>query len=128
MLGKTLVGSGIASIVILAVVLQTTTPATIGPLGILLVFILMYIAALSVLTFLIIGGNRLLLRSTVSLTTQRPLRAISLRRAYYFASVISLAPVMFIGMQSVSEVTVYDALLVVAFVTMACVYVAKRAH
>lgn len=128
MLGKVIIISVIGAIVSLAVVLQTTTPTTIGPLGILIVFILMYIAVLGVLTFLLVGSSRLLVKVTAPLTVRRPLQPLGLRRAYYFSSVIALAPVMFIGMQSVGEVGAYDVLLVVLFITMACVYIAKRSH
>ena len=128
MMGRAITISVVSAILLLAILLQTTTPTTIGPLGILIVFILMYIAVLGVLTFLLVGVNHLLVKFSTSLPLRRPVQALSLRRAYYFASVIALAPVMFLGMQSVGTVGVYDVLLVVAFVTMACMYIAKRAH
>lgn len=115
-----------ASAVGLAVLLQMTTPATIGPLGILLVFVLMYIAALGVLTFLFIAINRLTLKFMGVLDSRKTHTPMSLTRAYYFASVMALAPVMIIGMQSVGQVGLYEFLLVVIFLIVASVYVAKR--
>ena len=53
MLGRAIAISMVGAIVLLAVLLQTTTPATIGPLGILFVFILLYVSVLGVLTFLL---------------------------------------------------------------------------
>ena len=126
MLAKIIALSVIASVVLLTIVLQTTTPTTIGPLGILVVFIFMYIAALGVLTFLIFGGSKLLARFSKSLTVKRPIAPLSLGRSYYFSSVLALVPVMFIGMQSVGEVGGYDVLLVVIFAIMACLYISKR--
>lgn len=126
MLGKIIVFCSMASAVGLAVLLQMTTPATIGPLGILLVFVLMYIAALGVLTFLFIAINRLTLKFMGVLDSRKTHTPMSLTRAYYFASVMALAPVMIIGMQSVGQVGLYEFLLVVIFLIVASVYVAKR--
>lgn len=128
MLRRVIIGSVLVAVVSLAVILQTTTPTSIGPLGILIVFILMYVVVLGVLTFTLAGGSRLLVRMASTLTVQRPLQPLGLRRAYYFSSALALAPVMLIGMQSVGEVGVYDVLLVALFITMACVYIAKRAQ
>jgi hypothetical protein len=114
------------SVALLAIICQYSTPATIGPMGILVVFILMYVAALCVLTFLIYGLNILIVKITSTMIMGRPVQRLSLRRAYYFASVIALAPVMVIGMQSVGSVGLYELLLVVFFLVIACVYIAKR--
>lgn len=128
MLGKLVAVTSVVAFVLLMLLLQTTQPASIGPLGILVVFILMYMSALGVLTFFVYGVNRLIVRMTTSLTVTRPLEQMSLGRAYYYASVIALAPVMVIGMQSVGEVGFYDLLLVVIFELIACVYIAKRGN
>jgi hypothetical protein len=126
MAGKFIAISGVVAIAMLAIILQTTTPATIGPLGLLFVFILLYVAALSALTFFIFGFSRVAARVAVSLTVRKPLQALSLRQAYYYGSVVGLAPVMLLGMQSVGAVGVYEAILVVVFAALGCVYIAKR--
>jgi hypothetical protein len=126
MLGKIIAISIGVAVTLLVVLLQTTTPTTIGPLGILIVFILMYVSALGVLTFLLFGGSKVVAKMSSSFTVRRPVRALTLGRSYYFSSVIALAPVLFLGMQSVGEVGFYDVILVVLFVVMACVYISKR--
>lgn len=126
MLGRIVVSSSIVAVVLLVVLLQTTTPATIGPLGILVAFILMYLSVLGALTFLLFGISKLIHRLSVSFTVKKPLQGLTFNKAYYFSSVIALAPIMFIGMQSVSEVSFYDIILVVTFAAIACVYIAKR--
>ena len=127
MLGRLLVVVTIIAAILLGVIFQTTIPAEIGPLGILFVFILMYVLALGVMTFLILGSGRLL-RKFINILgmVKKPFRAPNLSRSYYFASVISLAPVMLIGIHSVGELGFYDVLLVMIFVIISCVYVAKR--
>lgn len=112
--------------VILALILQTSTPSNAGPLGILIVFLLMYVLVLGVLTFVIFWGSRAWSRIVRLIVPKRPIRPLTLVRSYYFSSVIGLAPVIFVGMQSVGEVGFYDVLLVVLFVSVACFYIAKR--
>lgn len=119
--------ASVIAVTLLVVIFQTTVPAAIGPLGILFVFVLMYVLTLGVLTFLIFGLGNFLQRFVTSLlVTKKPFQALSLTRSYYFSSVISLAPVMLIGIHSVGELGFYDVLLVLIFVAISCVYVAKR--
>jgi type IV secretory pathway VirB2 component (pilin) len=126
MLGRALAISLATSVTLLIVLLQTTTPATIGPLGILLIFVLMYLSVLCVLTFLLFAISGMVAKVSSSMTLKRPLQQLSLRRSYYFASVVALAPVILVGMQSVGEVSFYDVLLIVVFIVISCVYIAKR--
>jgi hypothetical protein len=126
MLGRILAVSLTIAVMLLIIVLQTTTPVTIGPLGILFVFILMYVSVLCALTFLLYGLSAVAVRLSSSVTVKRPLRRLSLGRSYYFSSVIALAPVMLIGMQSVGEVSFYEVALIILFVVISTVYIAKR--
>jgi hypothetical protein len=128
MLGRTIALSVFVAIVALAIFLLATQPAGVGPVGILFVFILIYVSVLGVLTFLLFGISKLIVKLSSSFTVKKPLRALTIRRAYYFSSVIGLAPVMLVGMQSVGEVGVYDLLLVVIFVVIACIYISKRTN
>lgn len=125
-MGRAISISLVVSVVLLSVLLESTKPATIGPLGILVVFILMYISVLGALTFLLFGVSKIVGKVYSSVGVKKPVEALTLRRSYYFSSVISLAPVMLIGMQSVGEVSIYDALLVGLFVLVSCVYISKR--
>lgn len=126
MLGKIVLFSVVVAIAVLALLLSTTEPATIGPLGILSIFVCMYVSVLGVLTFLLYSGSRLMGKISSAFTVKKPLMPLSLRRAYYFSSVIALAPVMIIGMQSVGGVGIYELLLIVVFELIACIYIAKR--
>lgn len=126
MLGKIIALSSILAAVCLIFLLQATTPATIGPLGILFVFILMYITALGGLFFLILGIQKVFLKLMTIIDSRRGFQPMSFARAYYFSSVMALAPVMIVGMQSVGRVGVYELSLVVLFLVIACVYIAKR--
>jgi hypothetical protein len=126
MLGRILAISLTVAVMLLIAVLQTTTPATIGPLGILFVFILMYVSVLCALTFLLYSGSGVAAKLSASMTLKRPLQRLSLSKSYYFSSVVALAPVMFIGMQSVGEVGFYEVVLIILFIVISSVYIAKR--
>jgi hypothetical protein len=126
MLGRLVAVSSFVATFLLIVLLYATKPATIGPLGILIVFILMYVSVLGVLTFLLYGTSRIIHKVSASFTVKKPLPKLSLNKSYYFSSVVALAPVMFVAMQSVGEVGIYEVLLVALFVIIACVYIAKR--
>ena len=126
MLSRVITFGSVIAAVLLVGMLYTTTPIEAGPLGILFVFILMYVSALGMLTFLLFGLSRVIARLSRSLTVRRPLQVMSLQRSYYFASVLALAPVMFIGMQSVGKVGIYEIILIALFATVGCIYIAKR--
>jgi type IV secretory pathway VirB2 component (pilin) len=86
----------------------------------------MYMSVLCVLTFLLFAATGVVAKVSSSMTLKRPFQQLSLRRSYYFASVIALAPVILVGMQSVGEVSFYDVLLIVVFIVISCVYISKR--
>ena len=119
-----LASMSIAAAVLLAIVLQTTTPATIHPLGIVLVFVLCYVVILGLLTYLLAGIAAALRRWLPE--AQRRAVTLSFRRCYYFGSVLALAPVLLIGARSVGRGGWYELALVFAFEAIACFYVAKR--
>lgn len=126
MLNRVIAASTVISIIILVIILNGTQPSAVGPLGILIVFILMYVSVLSVLTFFLYVVTRFISKIAAHFTVKKPLRPLSIGRSYYFSSVVSLAPVMLIGMQSVGQVEIYDVLLIILFVVIACVYISKR--
>lgn len=117
----------LAIAVVLYLTFQWTDPATVGPGGVLLVFVLIYLECLSILF--------VLLRFGVSLTTrilrgrslaQGSSRSIGTRRAYYIASVIAFAPVVLLAMHSFSQIQWVDVALVAVLMVVATFYVVKR--
>ncbi len=88
-------------------------------------FVLIYVLALGVLTFLLFGLNTLSRRLTNR--GQAHLRStMTLQRAYLYASVLALAPVMIVGMRSIGQAGGYEVALVVIFEVVACFYITKQ--
>ena len=126
MLQRAIVLMTIASAVMLSVLLFTTTPLTTGPLGILGFFVFMYMTALGVLTFLFRGISWIVPKFLLVPRKKIGMQQLTLKRSYYYASVVALVPVMLIALQSVGEVGIYQVLLVFFFVVIAWVYVTNR--
>ena len=125
MLGKVLAVSSLCAFVLLSALMQATTPSSIHPLGILVVFVLIYLLALGVLTFFVFWGSRLI-QKIDKRRQGAGISRVTLRRAYLYGSVLALAPVMAIGMASIGRLDFYQVLLVVLFECAACFYVARR--
>jgi hypothetical protein len=105
---------------------MTTTPATAGPLGLLVIFISAYLTSLGVMSFFLYGASRLFATFFAGFATKKPLRPLTLRKAYYYATIVATAPVMLVGLQSVGAVGIYEVGLVILFVVIGCVYISRR--
>jgi len=126
MLARVVSVAGLIAASVLLFFVSTTTPTQAGPLGILVVFLCLYVMLFSALTFLIWGVQRIVVKLLSPFAVRRPMQPIPLSRAYYFSSVLSLGPVMLVGMQSVGGVGVYESGLVILFTLIGCIYIAKR--
>lgn len=123
MLAKVLGIITLSAFVLLSAVMQSTSPSAIHPLGILLVFVLIYLLALGVLTFFIFGVSHFIygLKSQSGRSN-----ALTLKTAYYYASVLAIAPVMLFGVRSIGRTAPMDIALIVLFEIVACFYISKR--
>lgn len=116
------------SLVALLTILQVTTPIEAGPLGILIVLGLLYMSVLGGLTFLFFWASRIISRIARLLATRRPWTSITMLQAYYYASVIALAPIMIIAMTSVGASGWREFFLVGLFVLLGVIYVQRRTN
>lgn len=118
----------VISLILLLYILNSTNPGTIGPLGILFVFILLYLFWASlffIILHLIFAFFRKssLFRIFMSRRENKP---FNWRLSYYVASIIAFMPVLLLAMQSVNQLTVRDVLLVLGFTGLAIFYVIRR--
>ena len=119
---------GILSLIslgVLGVLLLTTNPSTISPLGILFVFLLLYTSTLGVLTYFLYFGSRSI-RHFTRVLTGRAVRVMTGREAYLFGSVLAIAPIILLAMLSVDAMTLTDVSLVIVFEVLACFYIWRR--
>lgn len=126
MLPRILATLSLASLCVLSLMLTFTSPSTAGPFGLLLIFITAYLTFVGVISFFLFGMNRLIIMVSSGMTVRKPLRPMEFKRAYYYSTVLAAAPVLLIGLQSVTSVGFYEVILVLIFEVVACVYVSKR--
>lgn len=126
MLEKLVTASSFISTILVVVILYSTTPTSVGPLGIFILFVLVYLSVLGVLTYLLLWLSRGVAGVTALASVKRPINSLTFQRAYYFSSVLTLVPVMLIGLHSVGEVGLYEVFLVTFFGVVGCLYIAKR--
>lgn len=109
----------IITFLVLAGVLNATDPLASGALSILVVFVLIYLFILSTLSVLF---------HIVALIVRlvSPGRALQLRTGYYLLSVASLAPVLFIALNTLGQLDILECSLIVIFVGLGCFYIVRR--
>lgn len=121
----------IAPIIFLGILLyvwQTTHPASVGPAGILGVFLLLYLFFTSLL-FIILHISLLFVHRLPLLNkifTIKKRKKLKKYVAYYTASILAFAPVLILAMQSVNQFSWKDVGLVILFVCLAIFYVVRR--
>lgn len=113
---------------VLIFILNTTSPAEIGPAGIFGVFILLYLFWLGVV-FTILRISTALIHKVKRrhVSPDAPKKEFNSQQAYYIASVIAFIPVLILAMQSVGQLELRDVLLVLIFVSLVIFYIVKRA-
>jgi len=128
MLGRIIAASVIIAGILLVIMLQTTTPTTVGPVGLLAVFFLLYVIALGVMTELLWVGSKLLsgLGRRVVIMSKKPIQPLTLARSYYYSTILALGPVILLAMASIGSLGIYETLLVILFMAVGTLYISKR--
>lgn len=121
MIKKIIFSLMIVSVIGLSLLLNLTSPSNIGPMGILVFFIMLYIIFLGLFSFFLHIVGRI---SAGFL--KKPLKIIDFKRSYYYATALALAPVILIAQQSIGEVGFFEFILVIIFEAIACIYISKR--
>ena len=103
----------VAVIVILAMI-NFTTPTSVGPLGVLVFFVMIYVVLYGI-TNLIVG---LFMRANG--------KKVNLRKGRYLSAMISFGPIMLLLVQSFGSLNLVTAAMVVVFVGLGCFVINKR--
>lgn len=117
----------LVAVVGLAIFFSRTDPSSVGPVGILGVFVTIYLICLDLIFLLVHGGLRVLgaLLAKARLAHPKAWR-VGVRKAYYIASVVAFGPVFLLAVSTLGQLQVRDVALVVIFLALAVVYVLKR--
>jgi len=116
----------VVSLCLLTVLLNATTPVTAGPIGILAIFIFAYISLTGAVAYLLYWMSRIIAYLSSVIISRKPFQTLSFKRSYYYSTIIAAAPIMLVGLQSVSAVGFYEYFLMFVFIIIGCLYVSKR--
>ena len=116
------------SVLLLLYIWNTTNPGTTGPLGILFVFVLLYLFWASIFFILLHAGFAIFRKTNLFrlFMSRREDKPFNWKLSYYVASIIAFMPVLLLAMQSVNQLTIRDVLLVLGFTGLAIFYVIRR--
>lgn len=103
----------------LLVLAMNTSPLRVGPAGILLAFVLLYVGAVGILYTLLRTFMRLLA------VVGKPWE-ITQKKSYYAVSIAALAPVFLLALHSIGQLELKDFVLVFLFVAAATFFLVKR--
>lgn len=108
--------ASLLSIAILLVMLNFTTPSSLGPMGVLLFFGLIYIVMLGVMT-----GGVIIFRKIAGRKGELG------KKDKLYGAVLAFAPIMLLLAQSLGSMSWATLGLVVVFVLLGCFLVSKQA-
>ena len=103
----------VAIIVILAMI-NFTTPTGVGPLGVLVFFVMVYIIVFGIVNFV------------VGLFSKASGKKQGRRKDRYYAAMISFGPIMLLLVQSFGSLNIITGAMVVFFVALGCFVIYKR--
>lgn len=116
----------VVSLFLLVILLNTSTPTTAGPFGILAIFIFAYLSLIGMVAYFLQGVSQIIAHLSTALISRKPFEVLTFKRSYYYSTIIAAAPIMLIGLQSVGKIGFYEFLLMLIFIIIGCLYVSKK--
>lgn len=111
---------------VLLYLLTHTSPVQAGAFGVLGVFILLYVVTVVGLSFLLFGFHRGLVKLLYADRAERLTAEFTLKKSYYLASVLALAPVIYISLRSVGRAGIGEVLLIVVLMVVGSIYIFRQ--
>lgn len=116
----------LVALILTAVILNATNPSSAGPFGILAFFVCLYVLFICLTYVVFLTSERIAARFFNFKNSRNNSRNESKYKTYYYSTVISLAPVIYVGMQSMGDVGIFEILLLGVFELLACFFIHKR--
>lgn len=104
-------------------IMQSSTPSDSHPLVILLVFLLGYVSLAGVLTYVLLVVQWVLCKTAWRSKSEG--RA-GFARLFMYGSVMAMAPIILIAIQSIGGVELYEMVLVTVFEAVALFYIRRQ--
>lgn len=106
--------ASLIAVVIILAMINLTTPTEVGPLGVLVFFIMVYLVVLGVVNLLVIFFRRMMGHKERT------------RKEHYFAAMIAFGPVMLLLIQSFGVLNIATIAMTIMFVVLGCFVISKR--
>ena len=113
----------------LFLMLTQTSPNKVGPLGILILFTMVYLVFLGVISFFLYGSYRLFSIAVVYFRKGQPVVQKEVKTPGFFlkySAALAFAPISLIAKQSTGGVGIFEILLLTIIEIIAIIYISKR--
>lgn len=108
--------------IFIAVLLNATNPSSAGPFGILAFFTCSYILFICIVYVIFLVSERI----AANFFNFNKVSEKSKYKIYYYSTMISLAPTIYVGMQSMGSVGFFEVMLLAIFELLVCFFIHKR--
>lgn len=108
--------------IFIVVLLNATNPSSAGPFGILAFFTCLYILFICIFYVIFLVSERI----AANFFNFNKISEKSKYKIYYYSTMISLAPTIYVGMQSMGGVGFFEVMLLVIFELLVCFFIHKR--
>lgn len=108
--------------IFIAVLLNATNPSSAGPFGILAFFTCLYILFICIVYVIFLVSERI----AANFFNFNKISDKSKYKIYYYSTMISLAPTIYVGMQSMGGVGFFEVMLLAIFELLVCFFIHKR--
>ena len=115
MLNRMILLASLVSIIFIMVILNFTTPAGIGPFGVLIFFAMVYVVMFGIATVLVGMFSKAMGKKD----------GIS-RKGYYYAVMLAFGPMLLLLVQAIGGINIPTIGLVTSFVLLGCFLIKKR--
>ena len=114
MFNRLMILLSLVSVIIILAMINLTTPTSVGPLGVLVFFTMIYLVIYGVVNLI------------VAIFMKAADKRGGERKNRYYAATISFGPIMLLLVQSFGSLSVITVAMTIAFVALGCFVINKR--
>ena len=116
--------SALSALILLLIVIFTS-PQHLGPAGLLVFYLLLYIVFLGLISDVLYYTVKIFPINLLKKNSKYS-RTLTFKQAYYYSGFLAMAPLIFIALSSIGSLGFYEITLTLIFILLGCFYVSKR--
>lgn len=114
MFNRLMILASLVAVIVILAMINLTTPTSVGPLGVLVFFTMVYVVIFGIVNLIVFGIHK----AAGSKKSERKIR--------YNAAMIAFGPVMLLLVQSFGSLNIATIAMVIVFVGLGCFVINKR--